>query len=446
MLTFAGGSAKMKRKSTESRFREELMIIFSNYSRKKRGIVMSEQFTRRDFVKAGTLATAGVAAGFPALRTVGAGNPSQQKTSDILNYNEQMEYRRAGKTDLMISAVCLGGHWKRLNTVVPGLFQGRSWLSADLSSEAFLENRTEVVTRCIERGINYIDACTTQEVTMYSKALRGRRDKMYLGFSWYQEEMRPLAAEWNAAKKSGKPKPPGWLTQKLKDALEKGFQVTGLDYVDAWRIVLLEQSSQHCDEQMDEMAAALEWAKKTGKARFTGISSHDRPHIKWLIETYPEVMDIVCTPYTAKTRMTGAKIVPDENAEGDTRTKVIAMEGSGWENSLWATMQKRDIAWFGIKPFASGSIFEGNSSPGNPHEEEDNKLARLTLRAILTNPVITAPIPGIITPEQVDNAAIAVLQRRVLDTEEQALLDAATERGFARLPYHYRWLNDWVDV
>ena len=73
-------------------------------------------------------------------------------------------------------------------------------------------------------------------------------------------------------------------------------------------------------------------------------------------------------------------------------------------------------------------------------------VARLTIRAILTNPVITAPIPGIITPEQVDNVAIGVLQRRALDATEQAELDAATDRAFANLPYHYRWLNDWTVV
>ncbi len=34
-------------------------------------------------------------------------------TSKILNYNPAMEYRRLGKTNLMVSAVCMGGHWKR---------------------------------------------------------------------------------------------------------------------------------------------------------------------------------------------------------------------------------------------------------------------------------------------------------------------------------------------
>ena len=44
-------------------------------------------------------------------------------------------------TGWMTSAVCLGGHWKRLNTVVPGLFKKRSWLSAKLDDPAFEQNR-----------------------------------------------------------------------------------------------------------------------------------------------------------------------------------------------------------------------------------------------------------------------------------------------------------------
>ena len=170
------------------------------------------------------------------------------------------------------------------------------------------------------------------------------------------------------------------------------------------------------------MMEALAWAKKSGRARFTGISSHNRPHIKMLIEKYPKEMEVIVTPYTAKT-----KVVEDKDG-------------------LWAAMQKHDVGWFGIKPFAGTSLFKGDSSPNSPTAEEDNRLARLTLRAILCNPAITAPIPGLITPEQVDNAALAVKERRQLDKEEKAELDAAMDRAWANLPYHYQWLKEWEYV
>ncbi len=109
-------------------------------------------------------------------------------------------------------------------------------------------------------------------------------------------------------------------------------------------------------------------------------------------------------------------------------------------------MKKYDVGWFGIKPFASNSLFKGDSTPGNPHADEDNRLARLAIRYILCNPAITAPIPGLITLEQVDNMALAVKERRELDNEEKAELDRAMERAWASLPSTYEWLKNWEYV
>ena len=98
--------------------------------------------------------------------------------------------------------------------------------------------------------------------------------------------------------------------------------------------------------------AALDWAKKTGRARFTGFSSHDRPHIKWMIEKYPRPARSDLSPPTR----------PRPRSSTD-------------ESGLWAAIKKHDVGWFGIKPFASNSLFKGDSSPKSPHAEEDNRLA-----------------------------------------------------------------------
>ena len=259
--------------------------------------------TRRDFMRGGAVAAVGAALGLTPTYTVRAGNPDKSDTRPILNYNPQMEYRRCGKTELMISAVCMGGHWKRIDKVVRGLEIGGGWIAQGAGSAEFEKNRHDVVSRCIDRGINYIDACVGQEVLAYSKALKGRRDKMYLGFSWSEGEMRSLGHQWASAAKAGKPQPAGWITQKLKEAFDHGLKQAGLAHVDLWRITCHEGSSEHSDREIEEMLAALEWAKKSGRARFTGISSHDRPHIKRLIEKFPQQLEVICTPYTAKTKM-----------------------------------------------------------------------------------------------------------------------------------------------
>jgi len=118
--------------------------------------------TRREFVRDTAAVAAGLATGLVPIPTVHAGNPEKADTSTILNYNPDMEYRRCGRTGWMTSCVCLGGHWKRVDKVVPGLFKGKSWLGADLANAEFEKNRYDVVTRCIERGINHIDACTRE--------------------------------------------------------------------------------------------------------------------------------------------------------------------------------------------------------------------------------------------------------------------------------------------
>jgi aryl-alcohol dehydrogenase-like predicted oxidoreductase len=378
----------------------------------------ADNLTRRKFIRNGATTAAGLAAGLGA-----AGCESMQfgKAEKPRSYNPDMEYRPLGKTGLSISAVCLGGHWKRIDKMVPGVFKGSGWLSADLASDGFRNNRRDVVSRCIEHGINYIDACTRQEVTTYAEALRGRRDAMHLGFSWYQEEMRSLGNQWQDSKNKGKPKPAGWITEQLMAALDKGMKKAKLDYVDVWRITMHEQSGRHTEVEVDEMMGALEKARKQGKVRFTGFSSHDRKHIKRMIETYPEIVQVVVTPYTAK-------------------SKVLE------KDSLFDTLQEYDVGFFGIKPFASNSLFKGNSSPDSPTADQDNKLARMAIRYILCNPAITAPIPGMINTQQVDNVVKAVKERRQLDLAEAKELEEAMDQAWANLPADYQWLKNWEYV
>lgn len=360
---------------------------------------MTDGLTRRELMRTGAVAAAGLAVG--GVQNAYAGTDVTKTRS----YNPEMKYRPLGKTGLMISSACLGGHWKRVNKMVPGVFKNNSWLSADLDSEGFKKNRRDVVTRCIERGINYIDACTKQEVLAYAEALRGRREAMYLGFSWYQEEMRNENFR---------------TVNSLLGTLDKGMRQAKLDYVDLWRITMHEQSSRHSDAEVDEMMGALEKARKQGKCRMCGFSSHDRPHIKRMIETYPEVVQVVVTPYTAK-----SKVLPTD--------------------SVFDAITKHGIGFFGIKPFAGTSLFKGDSSPDSPTREEDDRLARMAIRYILSNPAITAPIPGIINTHQVDNVAKAV-QEPELDETEAKELSTAMDEAWARLPQDYQWLKNWEYV
>jgi len=337
----------------------------------------NERIGRRRFMGDSALAAAGVAVGLGALGGPGvrAADKKPVDTSKIISYNPDMEYRRQGKTDLMVSAVCLGGH-----------------------SRSNPKQRHEVVSRCIDAGINYIDACTAGEVCRDAKALKGRRDKMYLSLSHCGREVRN--AKYRTAK-------------KLLEVLDGLLKDSGEKYTDLWRITCYEPGGRHTFNTACEIVKALETAKKQGKARFIGFSSHDRRWIKFMIEYFPQI-EVVCFPFTTMT-----KTAP--------------------KDSLFAALKKRDVGAFGIKPFAAASLFK------RKNKEEDNRRARLAIRYILhSNTVI--PIPGMNRVEEVDNVVKAVKERRELDLKEKAELESAAKETWARLPAHYQWLRNWEYV
>ena len=348
-----------------------------NQIRIRKETLKNKSLSRGTFIRTTSLAAVGTIAGARAL--AGKKLPSAKATppvdtSKILNYNENMEYRRLGKTDLMVSAVCLGGH-----------------------TRSNQKERTEIVSRAIDLGINYIDACTGGEVRRDAEALKGRRDKMYLALSNISKE--PRRPEYRTAK-------------KMLEGLDELLLASNQEYTDLWRITMLEPGGRHSFNTSCEVALALETAKKQGKARFGGFSVHDRRWIQFMIEYFPQI-DVVCFPFT-----TMSKAAP--------------------KDSLFEALKKQDVGAFGIKPFAGASLFKGDP-------EEDNRRARLAIRFILlSNTVI--PIPGLNSVDQIDNAAKAVMERRELDLAERSELESATKEAWANLPPKYQWLKDWEYV
>jgi len=332
--------------------------------------------TRRKFMRDSAMAAVGVAMGLgtAAGQSAKAAGGEAVDTSKILSYNPNMEYRRLGKTGLMVSAVGLGGH-----------------------SRSNVKERTEIVSRCLDAGINFIDSTGSSELLRDMKALAGRRDRVHLGISETGRE--PRNPDYRTAKKLI-----GVLDQMLKRAK--------LEYTDLWRITVYEPGGRHTFNTSCEMVEALTKAKKQGKARFIGFATHDRRWTKFMIEYFPEI-EVVLFPFTTMSK----------RAQTD---------------SVFPALKKCDVGAFGIKPFAAASLFTGN-------REENNRRARLAIRYILlSNTVI--PIPGLSNVHEADNVARAVKERRELDLKETAELKNANNEMWAKLPRDYQWLKDWEYV
>jgi aryl-alcohol dehydrogenase-like predicted oxidoreductase len=369
-----------------------------------------DNLTRRKFMRDGAMVSASLASGIVPMAVDKLNAAQMAEISRTRSYNPQMEYRRLGKTGLWISAVSLGGHWKRIDKIIGSVDRFASCENIGSPSRedmaAFDGNRYDVVSRCIEVGINLVDFAGCVEPEAYGRALKGRRESMYTAWSLGGQDMRD---------------PEHRRAPVLIDLLKDGLKRTGLEYADIWRIMMLERGSRHTEGEIHELIEALETARKQGLCRFTGISTHDRTWAKMLIEKYPDAIEVLLTPYTADSRE-----LP--------------------KDSLFEAVRKHDVGILGIKPFASNSLFKGDGSPDSPHAEEDDRRAQMAIRHILSNPAITAPIPGLVSIHQVNNMAKAITQRRRLDMNEKAQLKKATDEMWANLPDDYTWLNDWKYV
>ncbi len=363
------------------------------------------KMTRRDFLVRASQVGLG-AAGAVALGGVAA--EAQKQTQKILNYNPNMGYRRLGKTNLMISEISLGGHWKNRQG-------GRYWanFADEVVPDDVAKNRTEVVSKCIELGINYLDITTPAECLAYGVALKGRREKMIVG-----ADNHILC-----------PRHPKYRTVEalIRDA-ETCLRQLQFDYLDIWRIQA-DTAGRHTDDELKRMVEAFHKLHDQGKVRFLGMSSHKREFLQHVMETFPD-FSVVIFPFTAK-------------------SKQEAAAGGGGTLSIFETAKKCDVGIVTIKPFAGGALFRSGAKfpVVDRGDEKMHELARLTLSYIISNPGITATVPGMTTVYEVENNVRASRERAALLTRENlARLRRATDEMWANLPAEYEWLREWEYV
>jgi predicted aldo/keto reductase-like oxidoreductase len=375
------------------------------------------KLSRRDFIR-----TTSVLAGGAVAAGLGSQNAAGAETSKIVNYNEKMHYRRLGKTNLMLSEVSLGGHWKNRNG-------GRYWdtFANDETPEDVIKNRADIVSACVDVGINYLDITTAAECLAYGAALKGRREKMIVGADDHRLGPR------NPANRNVEA-----LTFNIDECLRR----LKTDYLDIWR-VQADMGGNNSDQDVEIMIEAFEKAHKAGKAKHFGISTHSRPWAQHVIEKYPAV-EMFVFPCTAKTKEKG-QIPTKENVEEGNPG-----HGADQSQSIFAALKKQDVGLVTIKPFFGGSLF---SIPAvfpvmGVGDKSENDLARLTIQCILSNETITATVPGMTTPYEVENAAMASYTRPIakMSPAEKQWLKQVTDEQWACLPAEYTWLRDWEVV
>lgn len=387
----------------------------------------SDQLSRRTFIRNTSLAAAGTVAGALAGKGDAVPRPRDESKPDIskiLNYHPKMYYRRLGKTNLMISEISLGGHWRAPWRDRSGGWWWGKFIKKEVPEDV-ARNRTDVVSRAIDCGMNYVDLTGAEECLAYGAALKGRREKMIVGAD--DSKLCPRRDEYCNVK------------SQIYN-VEQCLRHFGTDYLDIWR-VQAKMDGTNTDADVEAMIEAFKKLHKAGKAKHFGISSHSRPWTQHVIEKYPEI-EMFIFPCTAKTKEKGKAPTPSNIEEVNA--------GYGPENkSVFQSLRDRDVGLITIKPFFGGRLLKTHDIPKlGVGSKEDNELARLTLQCILNfNDAVTAVIPGLSTIYEVDNAARASYERPLAMTaaDEDWLMRKTNER-WAKLPAEYTWLRDWETI
>ena len=254
------------------------------------------ELSRRDFLKNSSLVGMGAIAA-----TVARGRSTSGASADassILNYHPQMHYRRLGKTELILSEIGLGGHWRApWRTRAQGWWWGKFIDDKDpVVPEKVAQNRTEVVSACIDAGVNHLDITGLAEAMGFGAALKGRRHKMIVAADDYK--MCPRHARY--------------CNVKSQIANVEGcLRALDSDYIDIWR-PQAKMDGTNTNADIEVMVETFEKLKQAGKARYLGVSSHTSRWLQQVIEAYPQ-FQMVIFPCTAKTK---AKDMPPVGDNG----------------------------------------------------------------------------------------------------------------------------------
>jgi aryl-alcohol dehydrogenase-like predicted oxidoreductase len=191
-----------------------------------------------------------------------------------------MQYRRLGKSNLKVSALCLG-----------------TMMFADQTDRAEAQ---AIVTDAREHGVNYIDTADVYSLgaaeTMVGELLKGQRD------------------EWVLATKLGNP-----MSKRINDrhfsrtwmlrALDASLQRLQTGHVD---ILYLHRDVNGMD--LEEPLRALETMLRDGKIRYWGVSNYRGWRIAEMVRIAGEIglpRPVVCQPYyNLLNRMPEVEVLP----------------------------------------------------------------------------------------------------------------------------------------
>ena len=274
-----------------------------------------------------------------------------------------MQYRRLGRTNLMVSEIGLGAEWLERHTP---------------------EECREIILHCEEKGVNIID-CWMSEPNVRSNigaAISGRREKWYiqghLGSTWQN-------GQYVRSRK----------LEEAQAAFEDLLQRLGTDYIDLGMIHYVDQEEDWNAIVSGEFLAWVRQLKAQGRIRHIGVGTHN-PAIARIAAESGIVENILFSVNPA------FDMLPvNGDAEvyfGDDFS--TAVDGISRERvELYQRCEQLDVGITVMKGYAGGRLFDAKRSPFG---------VALTpvqcLHYCLTRPAVAAVMVGFDDTKQIDEA------------------------------------------
>ena len=300
-----------------------------------------------------------------------------------------MNYRRLGKTCLMVSEIGLGAEWlERHNT----------------------EECKAVIDRCEQAGINILD-CWMAEPNVRSnigKAIAGRRDKWYIqghiGSTW-QDGQYVRTRE----------------IDKVKAAFEDLLTRLGTDYIDLGMIHYVDQEADWENIVNGPFIEYVKELKEKGIIRHIGLSTHNPVIGKKAVESgLIEMMMFSVNP--AFDLLPATENIKDYYAEEyDASLGGISRDRA----ELYKLCEKEDVGITVMKGFGGGRLFDAKRSHFG--------IVMTPVQCIhyaLTRPAVVSVLAGFDTPEHVD-ASIAYETATDEEKDFAALLANAPRHAYS---------------
>jgi len=277
-----------------------------------------------------------------------------------------MQYRRLGKTNLMVSEIGLGAEWLERQSA---------------------ETCRAIIDRCEEHGINIMDCWMAEPNvrTNIGAALKGRRDKWII--------QGHFGATWQGGQ---------YVRTRDMDAVIPAFEDLlkrlQTDYIDLGMIHFVDAVKDWEHIIHGPFLEYVQAMKAAGKIRHIGLSTHNPAIAKLAVES--GIVEMILFSINPAFDLMPAT----EHAEEYFMVENYGNTLSGIDpvrSELYMLCEQKDVGITVMKGFAGGRLFDAKRSPFG---------VALTpvqcIHYVLTRPAVAAIMAGFDCVEQVD-AAVA---------------------------------------